>query len=64
MHWKQKDRKKYKPLKVDLGFIPPVQIDLAAEMLKKDQMGMQAYLAGLEKSGQDDQIEERDKDDY
>ena len=64
VHWKQKDRKKYKPLKVELGFIPPMQINLAAEMQKKDQIGIQAYLADLEKSGQEDQIEERDKDDY
>ena len=45
VQWKQKERKKYKPLKLDLGFVPPAPIDLGAEIRKLDQLGPTAYLS-------------------
>ena len=45
VQWKQKDRKKYKPLKVDLGLVPQEPVDFSAEMKKLDTMGATEYLS-------------------
>ena len=45
VQWKQKERTKHKPLKIDPSLIEKKEIDFAAELKKLDTLGADAYLA-------------------
>ena len=64
VQWKPKERKKYKPLKMDLGFIAPQPVDFAAELKRQEELGPQGYLDQLKKEGKYVDLTEQDKDEY